>query len=65
MTAIHISDINNIPEITFEASGENMLCIKPDGFYVRGIRIPVDDREAQAVYNSFQQWLVWAHIQRQ
>lgn len=44
---------------------EEMLRICPDGFYVRGVKVPVDDKEAETVYNSFQQWLVWAQLQGQ
>lgn len=43
---------------------EEMLRISKDGFYVRGVKVPVDDKEAMAVYNSFQQWLAWAQLQR-
>lgn len=51
--------------ITLEAGGADMLRIAPDGFYVRGEKVPVDDKEAETVYNSFQQWLAWAQLQRQ
>ena len=44
---------------------DELLRITQDGFYVRGERVPVDDKEALAVYNSFQQWLAWAQLQRQ
>lgn len=37
---------------------EEMLKISPEGFWVRGQLVKQDDREAQAVYNSFKQWLV-------
>lgn len=39
-----------------------MLRIEPSGFFVQGKKVPVDDREALAVYNSFNQWLVWAKL---
>ena len=51
-------------QIVFHTGNEDMLRISPDGFYVRGVKVPVDDREAEAVYNSFQQWLSWAQLQR-
>jgi len=44
---------------------EEMLRIAADGFYVRGVKVPVDDKEALTVYNSFQQWLAWAQLQRE
>jgi hypothetical protein len=43
---------------------EEMLRISKDGFYVRGVKVSVDDNEAITVYNSFQQWLAWAQLQR-
>jgi hypothetical protein len=43
---------------------EEMIRISKDGFYVRGVKVPVDDKEAIAVYNSFQKWLAWAQLQR-
>jgi hypothetical protein len=51
--------------VTFQAGNENLLVITTDGFYVRGVKVPVDDKEAETVYNSFQQWLAWAQLQRQ
>ena len=53
--------------IAFHTGGLNsdeMLRIAPDGFYVRGVKIPVDDNEAQAVYQAFQQWLTWTQLNR-
>lgn len=44
---------------------EELLRIAADGFYVRGIKVPVDDKEALTVYNSFTQWLAWAQLQRE
>jgi hypothetical protein len=51
--------------VILRAGNEDMLRIAPDGFYVRGVKVPVDDNEAITVYNSFQQWLAWAQLQRQ
>jgi len=41
-----------------------MLRIDPDGFYVRGKKVAVDDKEAETVYNAFKQFLVWAEMNR-
>lgn len=38
--------------------GNEMLKISDSGFWVRGQLVEQDDKEAQAVYNSFKQWLV-------
>lgn len=43
---------------------DEMLRVAPDGFYVRGVRVPADEQEAETVYNAFKQWLVWANLQR-
>jgi hypothetical protein len=52
--------------ITMHAQGgDEMLKITRDGFYVRGIRVPADDKEAEAVYLAFKQWLTWAQLQQQ
>jgi hypothetical protein len=45
-------------------NGSEMMRVAQDGFYVRGIRVPADDREAETVYNAFKQFLVWAEINR-
>jgi uncharacterized protein YprB with RNaseH-like and TPR domain len=50
-------------DITFNSGHDEMLRITQDGFYVRGIRVPADDKEAVAVYNSFKQWIIWASMQ--
>ena len=45
-------------------NSEEMIRVAPDGFYVRGVRVPADDREAETVYLAFKQWLAWANLQR-
>jgi hypothetical protein len=47
---------------TTSFGGDEMLKITPDGFYVRGVKVPQDDKEAETVYNAFKQWLVWAQL---
>jgi len=46
------------------ANSDEMIRIDKDGFYVRGVRVPADDREAETVYLAFKQWLAWANLQR-
>ena len=46
------------------ADSDEMLRMDKDGFYVRGIRVPADEHEAETVYNAFKQWLAWANLQR-
>lgn len=51
--------------ITMHAQGgDEMIKVTKDGFYVRGVKVPADDKEAETVYNAFKQWMVWANLQR-
>lgn len=43
--------------ITLSSSGHEMIRIEPDGFYVRGEKVPQDSNEARAVYDAFRQWM--------
>ena len=52
-------------EITFYGNHKDeMLKITQDGFYVRGVKVPQDKREAESVYKTFHQWLTWATLTR-
>jgi hypothetical protein len=42
-----------------------MLKVADDGFYVRGVRVEADDREAATVYNAFKEFLVWNRLHRE
>ena len=46
--------------ISLTAGGDEMLRIAPDGFYVRGVKVPAGKKEARAVYNAFKQWMTAA-----
>lgn len=52
--------------ITFSTgtNGSEMLRVAEDGFYVRGVKVPVDDKEAATVYRVFREWLTWAQLTR-
>jgi hypothetical protein len=50
--------------ITMTTGQTEMLKVAPDGFYVRGQKVPVDDREAEMVYNAFKEFLVWNRLHR-
>jgi hypothetical protein len=50
--------------IVMAAGGTEMLKIADDGFYVRGVKVPVDDKEAATVYNAFKEFLVWSRLSR-
>lgn len=47
---------------TFHCSGEEMLKFSDKGFWVRGVKVEQDDKEAEIVYNAFKQWLTWAQL---
>jgi hypothetical protein len=51
--------------ITCIAGGTEMLRVADDGFYVRGVKVPADDREAATVYNAFKEFLVWNRLSRE
>jgi hypothetical protein len=44
--------------ITFYGGASEMLKVTEDGFYVRGVKVPADDKEAAAVYKAFKAFLV-------
>ena len=44
--------------ITFYGGKSEMLKVTEDGFYVRGVKVPADDKEAAAVYKAFKEFLV-------
>ena len=50
--------------ITLIAGKSEMLRVANDGFYVRGVKVTQDDREAEIVYNAFKQFLTWAEMNR-
>jgi hypothetical protein len=59
---------NEPTAITFRTGGtdsDEMIRVDKDGFYIRGVKVPADEREAETVYNAFKQWLVWANLQQQ
>ena len=47
-------------EINLTAAGDEMLRVAKDGFYVRGVKVEADEKEAEAVYKAFKQWMTYA-----
>jgi hypothetical protein len=45
-------------------AADEMLRVTKDGFYVRGVRVPADDREAETVYNAFKEFLTYHALAR-
>ena len=50
--------------ITFCAGNPNteMLKVSQEGFWVRGVKVAQDDKEAEVVYNAFKAWMMWAKL---
>ena len=59
----HKKQQNN--NITLNGGGEEMLRVAPDGFYVRGVKVEADAKEAENVYKAFKQWLTWNTLANQ
>ena len=47
-------------DISLTGGGEEMLRVAEDGFYVRGVKIKQNKREAKAVYEAFKKWMTHA-----
>ena len=43
---------------------DEMLRITKTGFYVRGVKVEQDDKEAEVVYNAFKEWMVYSALTR-
>jgi hypothetical protein len=52
--------------ITFQTGNPSteMLKVGKDGFWVRGVKVDQDDKEAEKVYNAFRAWMVWSELNR-
>jgi hypothetical protein len=51
--------------IILQSGNAEMLRVAEDGFYVRGKKVPVDDKEAATVYAAFKEFLVWNRLSRE
>ena len=52
------------PSISLNTGAEEHLKITKTGFYVRGILVEQDDKEAEIVYNAFREWMVYSALTR-
>ena len=48
--------------ITLRSGSEEMIKCSTEGFWVRGVKVDQDDKEAELVYTAFRQWLVWQNL---
>ena len=55
---------NTIAFHTGRPAVDEMLKITPDGFYVRGVKVPADEKEAETVYKAFKRFLVESELRR-
>ena len=51
--------------VTFLSGGVEVLKCSDKGFWVRGQLVEQDDKEAQTVYNSFKEWLIWQQLNKE
>jgi hypothetical protein len=47
-----------------DLDASEMLKITRTGFYVRGVAVPQDDKEAEIVYNAFKEFLTYHALTR-
>jgi len=59
-----VFDKNTHDNIKLTGGGEEMLRVEKDGFYVRGVKVEADAKEAEQVYKAFKEWLTWANLSR-
>jgi hypothetical protein len=50
--------------ITCMAGADEMLRVGPEGFWVRGVKVPQDEHEAEVVYKAFKEFLTWSQLTR-
>lgn len=51
--------------IKFVIEQDELLRMDSTGFYVRGIKVEQDAKEAENVFKAFREWLVWTQLNRQ
>jgi hypothetical protein len=55
----------HIPDNIVLTSGDaEMIRITDEGFWVRGVQVTQDDKEAETVYNAFKQFLIWRELHK-
>ena len=70
-TVEEVSEPDAPPSIVFNIGAvdppnepNEILKISQDGFYVRGVKVTQDDKEAEVVYNAFKEFLVYHSLSR-
>ena len=52
-------------KIKFVIEQDEVLRLDSTGFYVRGIKVEQDAKEAENVFKAFREWLVWTQMKRE
>jgi hypothetical protein len=50
--------------IVFHSGQSETLRVAEDGFYVRGVKVEADEKEASSVYKAFKEFLVYHALTR-
>ena len=58
------ADFEGPNNIVLKSGESEMLRVAEDGFYVRGVKVEADEKEAKVVYDAFKQWLTWATLSK-
>jgi hypothetical protein len=68
MSELSITNPVETNNITFHTSSNRdettILKISNEGFWVRGVKVPQDEKEASTVYKAFCQFMVEAELKR-
>jgi hypothetical protein len=64
LTISHPPDAKEGANITFYTGPSEMLKVTSNGFYVRGKKLPIDEQEAESVYQAFREFLIWSALTR-
>ena len=59
---LHDTEPSSITLMTGGTNSDEMIRITKDGFWVRGVKVEQDAKEAETVYNAFKQWMAWAAL---
>lgn len=59
-----IEQARNTITFTMGNASSEMIRISPEGFWIRGVKVEQDEKEAKIVYEAFKQWLVWSELTR-
>lgn len=50
--------------MVFNIGSTEMLKISPEGFWVRGVLVPQDSKEAETVYKAVRDFVIWRELNK-